>query len=491
MKNEREKLDVIAAYQQVGSYRGAAEICGTTHKTVKRIVTAALSDGPPPRRRERDRNYDSVAELVRDQIAASKGRISAKRLLPVAVAAGYAGSARNFRRLVHEERARWQRSHHRGRRPGVWAPGETLIIDWGVKDGLHVFCAVLAWSRWRFVRFARDEKASTTLGLLAECFEVLGGVPRTVLADRMGCLKGGVVANVVVPTADYVRFATHYGFRPDFCEAADPESKGMVEHLVGYAKRDLVVPLELLGDTHDLAAANGAAARWCSEVNGVEHSEICAVPTERLTRERELLGSLPSLRPRLDRATFRKVDKLSCVRIGSARYSAPNRLIGTQVEVIAADGMIRVVEPVTGELVAEHLLAAPGETRIDDAHYDRPRPDRPARAPRPRTQTERDFLALGPVAETFLTGAAAAGVNKLASEITDILTLDRSHGRDQLLAALTRAVEFGRWRAADVRSILAAGTGVPVPQPAGQALVLTLPTVPTRSLADYAIESPS
>ena len=418
-------------------------------------------------------------------------RYAAKRLLPVAVAAGYAGSARNFRRLVAAEKRRWQRAHHRGRRPGVWAPGETLIIDWGVQDGLHVFCAVLAWSRWRFVRFARDEKATTTLALLADCFEALGGVPRTVLADRMGCLKGGVVANVVVPTADYVRFAAHYGFRPDFCEANDPESKGMVEHLVGYAKRDLVVPLELLGDISDLAAANVAATRWCDEVNSVEHSEICAVPTERLTRERELLGALPSLRPRLDRATFRKVDKLSCVRIGSARYSVPNRLIGSQVEVLAGEGRVRVVEPVTGEVVAEHLLAVPGETRIDDTHYDRPRPDRPTRAPRPRTQSEKAFLALGPVAETFLTGAAAAGVNKLATESADILTLDRSHGRDQLLAALTRAVEFGRWRAADIRSILAAGTGVPVPQPAGQALVLTLPTVPTRSLADYAIERPS
>ncbi len=58
------------------------------------------------------------------------------------------------------------------------APGETLLIDWGVEGGLHVFCAVLAWSRWRFVRFASDEKAPTTLGLLAECFEALGGVSR-------------------------------------------------------------------------------------------------------------------------------------------------------------------------------------------------------------------------------------------------------------------------------------------------------------------------
>jgi hypothetical protein len=101
---------------------------------------------------------------------------------------------------------------------------------------------VLAWSRVRFVRFAADERSETTLAMLAECFEALDGVPGKVLADRMGCLKGGVVANVVVPTAEYVRFASHYGFRPDFCEAADPESKGIAGNLVGYAAADLMAP---------------------------------------------------------------------------------------------------------------------------------------------------------------------------------------------------------------------------------------------------------
>jgi len=96
----------------------------------------------------------------------------------------------------------------------VWSPGEHLVIDWGSAGGLHVFCAVLAWSRFRFrfVRFAADERAATTMGMLAGCLEVLGGAPGKVLADRMGCLKGGVVANVVVPTAEYLRFAAHYGF---------------------------------------------------------------------------------------------------------------------------------------------------------------------------------------------------------------------------------------------------------------------------------------
>jgi hypothetical protein len=486
-------MDVIAAYREVGSYRGAAALCGTTHKTVRRIVEAQVAGDVRPQpareggRRGRGHNYDAVAELVADRVAKTSGRISAKRLLPAARTAGYGGSARNFRRLVAAEKAHWHRSHHRGRRPGVWAPGETLLIDWGAEGGLHVFCAVAAWSRFRFVRFAVDERAATTLGMLADCFEVLGGVPRTVLADRMGCLKGGVVANVVVPTPDYVRFATHYGFRPDFCEAADPESKGMVEALVGYAKRDLIVPQDLT----DPATGNAAALAWCAEVNAAVHSEICAVPAERLATEREHLGVLPSLRPRLGRATTRKVDRLSCVRFGSARYSVPTRLIGSVVELLAHDGRVRVVAPRTGELVAEHPLVAPGETSVLDEHYGSARPDRPRRAPRARTQTERDFLALGAVAEAFITGAAAAGVNRLPTELADILTLERSHGRDVLLGALGRAVAFGRWRAADVRSILAAGTGVAVPQPAGHALVLTLPSVPTRSLADYAIDGTS
>ena len=82
----------------------------------------------------------------------------------------------------------------------------------------------------------------------------------------------------------------------------------------------------------DLTAANAAAAAWCAEVNGVVHSEICAVPAERLLTERELLGPLPSLRASIGKMTTRKVDRLSCVRFASARYSVPTRLIGTEVQ---------------------------------------------------------------------------------------------------------------------------------------------------------------
>ncbi len=476
-------MDVISAYREAGTYRGAAAICGTTPKTVRRVIARHEAGGGAPVRAPREHNYDAVAALVAERVARTSARISAKRLLPAARAAGYAGSPRNFRRLVAAAKAGWREDHHRGRRPAVWSPGEYLVIDWGSEGGLHVFCAVLAWCRFRFVRFAADERTATTLAMLAECFEVLGGVPGKVLADRMGCLKGGVVANVVVPAPEYLRFAAHYGFRADFCEANDPQSKGIVENLVGYAKSDLMVPQAPFGD---LAAANEQAAGWCAEVNGVIHSEICAVPAERLVIERELLAPLPSLRASIGRQVTRKVDRLSCVRFASARYSVPVRLIGETVKLRTDDGRLLVIMTGTGQVVAEHVLVAPGEASVRDEHYGGPRPA-PRRAVRPKTAAEKAFCALGPTAEAFITGAAAAGHTRLGPELAELNTLRAAHGDDAFAAALDRAVAFSRWRAADVRSILAAGPGTADPRPAGDALVLALPVVPVRPLSDYAV----
>lgn len=492
MKSAKDRMDIISAYQQLGSYRAAAELCSTTPKTVKRVVDKFEAGDNVPARVERAHNYDAVAELVAERVEKSQGRISAKRLLPVARAAGYQGSPRNFRRLVAKAKLLWRNEHHRGRRPAVWSPGEYLVIDWAqAAPGLFLFCAVLAFSRWRFVAFATDQKASTTLALIAETMAAIGGVPARVLADRMACLKGGVVANVVVPTPDYVRLASHYGFAPDFCHANDPQSKGIVENLCGYAQRDLAVPLltqaAIDGTAITLRAANTAARAWCAEVNGAMHSEICAVPDERLIIEGELLQPLPSLRLQIGApSVLRKVDRLSCVRYASARYSVPNRLIGASVAVVVDHGAVCLVEPATGVIVAEHELGAPGSASILDAHYDGPR-SAPNRGPRPKTAVEKQFCDLGEDAEAFLIGAAAIGNTRLGSELEILLALGAAHGEQALVAALHRAVAFRRFRAADVRSILAAGVGTPQPREAGDALILDLPVAPTRSLDAYKV----
>jgi transposase len=485
LKPTRDYVNIIDAYHKTGSYRAAALLCGTTHKTVRRVVERQAAGGPWVRRpRLLRRNTDAVASVIASRVKDTDGRISAKRLLPAVRAAGYQGSARNFRRAVAAAKADWRRGR-RSYKPWVPEPGQHLVIDWGdAAGGLHMFCAVLAWSRYRFVRFAPNENLKTTLARLAECFEELGAVPAVVLSDRMGCLKNGIVANLVVPHPDYLRFAAHFGFRPDFCESADPESKGVVENLVGYAKSDLVIPANAWGG--HAAQANRAARVWGLEVNGRVHSETQAVPNQRLEQERPLMRTLPGLRPPLCRGELRKVGRLQTVRFASARYSLPRQWVGKKVEVAVVDD--EVVIAYDGREIERHPLMAPGEISIKDEHYEvgTKRPLRPIRV---KTGTERAFIALGPVAEAFLRAAAAAGTSRLAAELADIVTLELSWGRAQLLDALERALRFRRFKAIDVRDILAAGPQAPNPVAAGKTLKLALPEAPVRSLNAYSLEA--
>ncbi len=188
------------------------------------------------------------------------------------------------------------------------------------------------------------------------------------------------------------------------------------------------------------------------------------MPAERLEREREALRALPSLGPPLRQGELRKVDRLGCVRFGSARYSVPHALVAKQVELSATGGEVVICHD--GGEVARRPLVAPGEVSLQDEHYGGPaRP--PARAVRPRSSAERSFLALAPVAEQYLRAAAAAGTQRLACELEAIVALETAYGRDGLVAALERALAFRRFKAADVRAILEAGHALPRPRPAG------------------------
>ena len=124
-------------------------------------------------------------------------------------------------------------------------------------------------------------RASTTLALIAEAFGAIGGVPARVLADRMACLKGGVVANVVDPDRRIRPAGRALRLRPGLLPRQRiPQSKGIVENLCGYAQRDLAVPLlteaAIAGVAVDLRSANAAAKAWCAEVNAAMHAEIHA-----------------------------------------------------------------------------------------------------------------------------------------------------------------------------------------------------------------------
>ena len=77
MLNEREEMDNAAAYGEVGTFRRGAEMCGTCHKTVRRVLErqgAKAAGGERPARR---RNYEDVRDVVVKRVASTRGRITA------------------------------------------------------------------------------------------------------------------------------------------------------------------------------------------------------------------------------------------------------------------------------------------------------------------------------------------------------------------------------------------------------------------------------
>src|SRR5713226_9285841 len=75
VKSPRDRMDILAAFHDLGSYRAAAALCGTTHKTVRRIVERQ-QQGPPRPRQQRRHNTAVAVDAVREKIAATDGRIS-------------------------------------------------------------------------------------------------------------------------------------------------------------------------------------------------------------------------------------------------------------------------------------------------------------------------------------------------------------------------------------------------------------------------------
>lgn len=492
MKSGRTQVEIIALYEELGSYRAVAALVGCDHKTVKRYVEAAGDAGQLAPVLTRSRVTDDVCEVIAERVEQTQAKITARRLLRIARAAGYAGSERSLRRAVAEAKAAWrekQAAEGRVYRPWISAPGEWMLCDWGAAGTvptpagtrrLSFFSGVMGWSRFRMVSFSCSERFGALAVGLAHSFEQVGGVPGRVLFDNPKTVATSHLAGAAVLNPDMVRLAAHYRFSPRTTERQDPESKGKVEALVRFTKSDLI-PYEGFAS---LDEANQAGGAWCQDVNAQIHYETRAAPSERLKLELPLLRALPAERPVVACGELRKVDRLATVRFCSARYSVPHRLVGENVTVAASDRDVVIM--FGGVPVAQHALLAPGEASIADAHYPTPAPTG-VRALRPRTASEHAFLALGTEAEGYLRAAAAAGTARLHERLEEALVLARTRGDDQARAALDRATTFGRFAHGDLGSI-ADGLAAAPPSTVVDAQPLSLeglPKVAVRSLDDY------
>jgi len=457
-------MEILEAFDLTRCYRSAAELVGCDHHTVAHYVDrrnqGTLSPGHATPRRQLIEPY---LPKIEEWVDASRGRIRAdvahERLLPL----GYLGSERTTRRAMAKAKKRYRQGQRRVYRPWVVEPGHWFQYDF--TDGPKVngrptqlFCAWLAWSRFRVILPIWDKTLPTVLGCIDATLRRFGGCPTYCLTDNEKTVTSSHIAGIAVRNASIVAAGRHYGLTIATCVPFDPESKGGVEATARIAQADLVpTDANLLPEYPSFQALERACEEVSATFNTRVHRVTRRIPAEMLEEERLRLHPLPAQPYTAAFGETRTVGWTTpMVDVDYCQYSVPFQLAG-EVVWVREHGNDIVIVHIGAEgprEVARHERTVPGQPRVDPSHFP-PQPAGPlARRPTPMSTAEANFLAVGPGAERWLLEAAAQGATRMRAQMDEALTLASLHGRVVVDLALEQAAAAQRFSQGDISAIL-------------------------------------
>ncbi len=457
-------MEILESFDLTRCHWSAGALAGCDPKTVARYVAIRDAGTDPHVHARRPRLIDPFLEKIEELVERSAGAIRADKVHDRLVVVGFSGDERTTRRAVAEAKAAYAAGHRRRYRPWVPEPGMWLQFDWGEGPRIggrrtNLFCAWVAWSRFRVVIPTWDRTLGTLVACLDATLRRVGGAPTYLLTDNEKTVTVEHVAGVAVRHPEMVSAGRHYGCKVETCVPYDPESKGGSESTVKVAKRDLV-PTEanLLDAYADFAALAAACDAFCEKVNTRVHRETGRAPADMLVEEAAHLHVLPAGAHTAALGETRMVGDDQTIRFGSVRYSTPDGHQGAEVWCrVVGEELVIVGRSVKGLAeIARHALSTPGHPQILDEHY----PHHPAgngpRPPkiRPKSEAEIAFCALGVGATRWLVEAAAVGTARIRTKMAEAVELAALVGGARVEEALGMAAIAGRFGEGDLVSIL-------------------------------------
>jgi transposase len=230
---EPEEVSAILRLNELGwgSKRIAREL-GISRNTAKDYIGAGgwtpyrqpqrkkSLDGQETWLKERLRQHQGNADVIRQELAVEKGIVVSLRTVERAV-------QRYRQELAAEARATVRFETPPGKQLQIDF-GERLVEIGGTKVRAYLFVATLGYSRRHHVRAFRNERQESWFDGLESAFVTFGGVPEEVLFDnaRALVLEHDAVTRTVVFNDKLIAFAKHWGFRPRACAPYRARTKG-------------------------------------------------------------------------------------------------------------------------------------------------------------------------------------------------------------------------------------------------------------------------
>jgi hypothetical protein len=185
--------------------------------------------------------------------------------------------------------------------------------------------------------------------------------------------EGVLTPDLYDPTLNplYRDVLKHYGAVALPCRVNDPDRKGKVESGVGHARKTPLKGLRFETAEDAQAYLDRWEERWAdTRIHGTTKRQVAAMFAE----EKPLLLALPVEPFRYYQYGERTVHLDGCVEVEAAYYGAPPGWIGRRVQVQWDASRVRLLDPLTGNLLREHLRQQRGRHQIKDE-------DRPSKTP--------------------------------------------------------------------------------------------------------------
>ncbi len=357
------------------SRREAARAFGIDRRTVDKMLVFSVPPGyrrkKAPARPKLDPFIGIIDQILEnDAKVPKKQRHTSKRIFErLRDEHGFAGGITIVKDYIFAARQRQREMFV----PLVHPPGhaqvdfgEALGVIGGVERKIHFLAMDLPQSDACFVKAYPGETTEAFCDGHISAFAFFGGVPVSILYDNTRIAVARILGDGKRKrTRVFSELVSHYLFEDRFGRPGKGNDKGKVEGLVGYARRNFMVPLPRFASFEDLNATleEQCRRRMSDKLRG--HSDTIG---ERLKQDRAAFQDLPAVAYDACDKRSSRVSSLSLVRYRGNDYSVPTAY--GHREVLVRGYVHEVVIACGSEIIARHPRSWDQEDFIfDPLHY--------------------------------------------------------------------------------------------------------------------------
>lgn len=346
-------------YRRGVSKREISRRTGIHRDTIEKILKYA---SPPGYRLSKPRSKTKLGPYIHiinqilkdDHKAPKKQRHTAKRILDRLIEEyGFNGGYTIVKDYVRERKSRMREVFFPlEQRPGTSQIdfGQAKVIIGGVECKAYIFCMALSFSDALFIRACPTEAIEAVCDGHNSAYAFFDGVPPTALYDNMSTAVKAIRENKSRDlTDDFKALRSHYLFESSFCNVGRPNEKGIVEGLVGYVRRNFLVPVPRFAGWDEL---NSYLLDRCNKRFSMKTAGKTKTIGELLEEERPLFLPLPNQPYDACRKEHRRASSLSLVRFQNNSYSVPVEYAYQEVTVKAYVHKVKICHK--DEVIAVH-----------------------------------------------------------------------------------------------------------------------------------------